>query len=84
MFETQEEKDKKRDTAVALAFLLLLIISLGIGANAIYGALRPLPQTDNCLENGFDAGIIQNENEICYDKCSSNKISSCKVMRRLI
>ena len=81
MLETaEEERNRKTRNAFIIAIILIIgfIISIGIKGYDKYG---PLPQTTECEAQGYQSGIKEGNNSICFDKCETNKIQSCKITK---
>lgn len=71
--ELQEQKERRQKIFFAGVVLLAICGVLIMG----YDLVKPLPNTATCEKQGFEAGVIENGLEICYNDCSTNDLNSC-------
>lgn len=69
---------RKRTFKIAALFALSLIMLLS--SYMIYDLAKPLPNTEKCESLGYEAGIIKDGKNICYDDCPNKKIIDCRRM----
>ena len=76
LYDEDEQREKTDRRGKALLLLLVVIIAVGT-MSFIWSEFRPLPQTKECKEQGFDGGKVLNNVMFCYRECEDNTVESC-------
>lgn len=84
LFDDEAERVSHREKSLRVVVSLAVIFVIVIGGFWLYDLFKPLPQTPRCAEEGYEAGIIINGRDYCYDECLDNDLGSCRSARGLL
>lgn len=78
--DEEKWKRKKKFLVIALSVFFIIILLSFLAVKA-WNEIRPLPNIDQCKDQGYEAGFKMNQEIICANKCESNTIQSCKIIK---
>lgn len=80
-----KDEIRKNNERRGKALLILLVLILAVGTMSfLWDDIKPLPQTKECKEEGFEAGKELNSIMFCYNECEGNSVYDCGFRKVLI